>query len=314
MKVLFMGTPDFAVPTLHALAKHHQIVGVITQPDKPKGRGNKLTPPPVKEAATALGLPVYQPQRIKSQEAIQHIQSLGADIFVVIAYGQLLPQELLDMPAYGAVNVHGSLLPKYRGAAPIQWAVINGDNETGVTIMQMDIGMDIGDIILTQTMPSAGLTAGDVFEKMAPLGADALITALQQIEQGTATKTPQDNAKATHAPMLKKEQAQINWHKPTNEIISLVNGLNPWPVAYTTIGEHIIKVWSAETTACPDTTATAGTVLEATPKQGIKIKTKDGALLLKEIQAKGGKRLSSKDYVNGNAVEIGTILGLPLAD
>ena len=307
MKICFMGTPPFAVPTLQVLATNHQIVGVITQPDKPKGRGKKLAPPPVKEVAQSLGLPIYQPENIKSPEAFEHIKELQPDIMVVVAYGQILPKTMLELPKYGAVNIHGSLLPKYRGAAPIQWAVINGETTTGITIMQMDTGMDTGHIILKKEMPVNGRTAGEVFESMAVLGAETILQALTQIQDGTAIFTPQDKNQATYAPMLTKAHGHIDWTKNTDQILNLINGLNPWPGAYALLHGQTLKIWKA--TEC-DTghDASAGTVLVADTKQGIIVKTGDGSLSLQEIQAQSGKRLDPKEYVKGNSIKSGVQL------
>ncbi|MCL1995385.1 MAG: methionyl-tRNA formyltransferase [Defluviitaleaceae bacterium] len=307
MKICFMGTPDFAVPTLEILAAAHQVVGVITQPDKPKGRGKKLAPPPIKETAQSLGIPILQPQKIKAQEVFEWVAALQPDIIIVIAYGQILPKSLLELPKYGAVNIHGSLLPKYRGAAPIQWAIINGEQKTGVTIMQMDVGMDTGHMILKKEMAIDNKTAGEVFEEMAVLGADAIVVALAQIQEGTATFTPQDEKLATYAPMLTKEQGRIDWSKTTDQILSLVNGLNPWPGAYAVLNGQNLKIWRVVANNTKRD-AVPGCVLTSSPKQGIIVRTGDGAVALEEIQSKTGKRMPSKEYVKGNPVETNTML------
>lgn len=304
MKICFMGTPEFAVPSLEALYKKYEIVGVFTQPDKPKGRGKKLMPPPVKIAAQSLGIKVYQPAKIKSEEAFNIVLSLNADLIVVVAYGQILPKAILDMPKFGAINVHASLLPKYRGAAPIQWAIINGEQTTGVTIMQMDTGMDTGGIILQKSLATNNRTSGEMFPLIATLGAHALIDSLKILLNGSIKIQLQDDNIATYAPMLEKKHGNIDWNKSCTEIINLINGLNPWPGAYTSLNCQVLKIWRAKQINIEDPKQ-PGTLLASDPKQGIIIKTKDGALYLTEVQLKSGKRLNSKEFTNGNKFEIG---------
>lgn len=311
MKVVFMGTPEIAVSTLEALARAHEVVGVISQPDKPKDRGKKVQFTPVKEKALELGLEVYQPKRIKSEESFELIQNLNPDIIVVIAYGQILPARVLDYPKHGTINIHGSLLPKYRGAAPIQWAILNGETETGITIMQMDVGMDTGDMILKDSFPlPAHYTSGDLFEHMAKLAPTPLLTALKQIEDGTAIRTPQGDD-FSHAPMLSKEMGHLDWNKTSAELVCTIHGLNPWPGAYAMMGDEVLKIWRAEALSSPEYANSgegAGQILSASAKDGIIIKTTDGALLLLEVQKKGSKKLSGKDFVNGNPLEVGRFL------
>ena len=307
MKICFMGTPDIAVPTLQALIDNHTVTCVVTQPDKPKGRGNKLTPPPVKVLAEGHAIPVLQPTRARTPEFFDELAVYDFDVIVVIAYGQILPQSILDMCKHGALNIHGSLLPKYRGASPIQSAILNGESVTGVTIMQMDAGMDTGDMILKREIPVGDHTSGSLFETMGQVGATALLDTLTQIEQGTAIRTPQDNTQATHAPMLTKEMGHIDWGKTTREIVNLVNAMNPWPSAYTLLNGEVLKIHAVEPASVAGT-FTAGQVVSATPKQGLLVATADGVLSLSSVQSKGSKAMSGRDYVNGNPVEIGTVL------
>lgn len=230
MKVIFMGTPDFSVGTLEALiAAGHEVVLAVTQPDKPKGRGNTLQYPPVKETALAHGIEVYQPKRIREPECVEYLRKYNADIFVVVAFGQILTKEILDMPKYGCINVHASLLPKYRGAAPIQWAVINGETVTGVTTMRMDEGIDTGDMILKEEVVlDEEETGGSLFDRLAETGAELCVKTLAAVEDGTAAYTPQNHEEATHTGMIKKQLGEIDWTKPAAELERLVRGLNPW--------------------------------------------------------------------------------------
>lgn len=308
MRIVFMGTPDIAVPTLEALAKHpsHEVVGVISQPDRPKDRGKKLQPTPVKATALTLGLSVYQPERIKSPEAYELIQTLNPDIIVVIAYGQILPKRVLDHPKHGTINIHGSLLPKYRGASPIQQAILNGDAVTGITIMQMDAGMDTGDMILKESFPiPGGYTSGDLFVHMGALAPKPLLEALAQIEAGTAVRTPQGDD-FTHAPMLDKELGCIQWDQSSETIVNLIHGLNPWPGAFTHVGNEVLKIWRGQVLE-GTFTGQVGEILTADPKEGLIVKTGDGAILLTEIQKKGGKRLSATEFLKGHTFERGSL-------
>ena len=318
MKICFMGTPDIAVPTLQVLLDHHEVVCVVTQPDRPKGRGNKLSAPPVKELAIRHHIPVLQPERARDPAFFAALKNHHFDVIVVIAYGQLLPETILTMCRHGALNIHGSLLPKYRGASPIQSAIIQGEAITGVTIMQMNVGMDTGDILLQKKIPIENHTSGDLFTLMGQVGAETLLEALAQIENGSLTRTPQDETQATHAPMLTKEMGLIDWTKTSQEIVCLVNGLNPWPVAYTLLGEMPLKIYKAsprESFAVSGGSKekptakkpTPGTVLAADTKNGIVVQTGDGALALAEVQAKGGKRMPSEEYVKGNPIEVDLI-------
>jgi len=293
MKIVFMGTPQFAVPILQTLANSkHKVLSAVTQPDRPKGRGHGVVFSPVKDYAISQNIPVMQPEKVRGNEAFkEEITALGADVFVVVAYGQILPQSILDIPALGCVNIHASLLPKYRGAAPMQHAILNGETETGITIMYMDKGMDTGDMILKKTLAiEATDRFEDVHNKMAEISCECIMEALAQIEAGTAARKPQNNEEATYAPMLKKQDGKIDWNRNTNEIINQIRALDPWPGTYTEIDGQILKIWEA--IACD----------EATDK-GLIFKTGDGALEVTELQAQGGKRMKTADYLRGRAVK-----------
>lgn len=308
MKVVFMGTPDFAVGTLEAIIEAgHEVVLVVTQPDKPKGRSGALQFPPVKECALEHGIEVFQPEKIRLEGNVEYLKNYEADIFVVAAFGQILPKEILDMPKYGCINVHASLLPKYRGAAPIQWAVINGDPVTGVTIQQMDIGVDTGDIIVAKELAiGAEETGGGLFDKLAVVGAEACLEAMEQISNGTATRTPQNHEEATHVSMISKEFGNIDWNKSAVEIERLVRGLNPWPSAYTKLGGKTFKIWKAEVVD-ENTDAKPGTIV-AVEKNSLKVQTGESMLSLLEVQLEGKKRMDAGSFLRGYAVEIGTLL------
>ena len=243
MRVVFLGTPEFAVPSLQALASQHQVMAVFTQPDRPKGRGNKIVESPVKMVARALAIAVHQPERIRRPPNTELLASLGADLMVVVGYGQIIPQDIIDLPPHGILNVHASLLPKYRGAAPIQWAIANGDRETGVTIMQIDAGLDTGDMLLASSLAiGQEETALELGARLAGIGAELLIDAISQIEAGTIERRKQDDAKATIAPVLKKEDGVIQWSRSAPEIYNRLRGFTPWPGAYTTFRENQLLV------------------------------------------------------------------------
>lgn len=303
MRILFMGTPDFAVPSLEALvAAGHQVCGAFTQPDKPKNRGMKLQACPVKECALSYGIPVFQPVKLRDGTAMEQIRTLDPQLIVVAAYGRILPDEMLDYPPMGCINVHSSLLPKYRGAAPINWAILNGDTETGVTIMHMASELDAGDIIrMEQTEIGPDETAPELFSRLAELGAKALTETVAQIAAGTATRTPQDHSKATLAPMLGRELSPMDWEKTAQQLHCQVRGLAPWPAAVGEFGGVRCKVW--RTQVSPQTTAKApGTVVEA-GKDGILIACGGGSLLrMLELQADGGKRMGAADYLRGHPI------------
>lgn len=307
MRILFMGTPDFAVPSLARLIDDgHEIVGVLTQPDKPQGRKMKLTPPPVKVLAQEHGLPVHQPQTLKDGAISDLLEQTQPELIVVVAYGKILPAYVLDFPPHGCINVHGSLLPRWRGAAPIQWSVIAGDQYAGVTTMQMAQGLDTGDMLLTyRTEIGARETAGELFDRLAQAGADLLHDTIEQLDQ--ITPQPQEESKASYASMLDKDMARIDWSKSAREIDCLIRGLNPWPVALTELSGARMKVFTAEMESAK---GRPGEVLEADAKKGLLVACGEGALRLTEIQMVGGKRMRAQDYLRGHAIEIGTVLGV----
>ena len=309
MKIVFMGTPDFAVGTLEAIIEAgHEVLLVVTQPDKPKGRSGALQFTPVKECALAHGIEVFQPTKIRLEENVEFLRKYDADIFVVAAFGQILPKSILEMPKHGCINVHASILPKYRGAAPIQWAVINGDPVTGVTIQQMDIGVDTGDIIVIKELAIAeDETGGGLFDKLAVVGAEACVEALEQIANGTATRTPQNHDEATHVSMISKEFGIIDWNKSAVEIERLIRGLNPWPSAYTKLGDKTFKIWKASVIE-ENGNEKPGCVSKIT-KDGLEVQTGEGVLSLLEVQLEGKKRMDAGSFLRGYQVEVGTLLG-----
>lgn len=306
MRILFMGTPDFAVPCLEKLIKDgHNIVGVLTQPDKPQGRKMKLTPPPVKELALQNNLEVYQPESLKNDAIKQLLEDKQPELIVVVAYGKILPKYVLDFPKYGCINVHGSLLPRWRGAAPIQWSIIAGDKTAGVTTMKMAEGLDTGDMLLKyETEIGQTETAGELFDRLALNGAELLHDTIEQID--SIVPEVQDESKANYAHMLDKQMAQIDWSKSNKEIDCLIRGLNPWPIALTTLNGERLKVYSA---SLQNASGKAGEVLKADSKNGLLVACGEGAMLLNEIQAVGGKRMNAKDYLRGHKIEVGSILG-----
>ncbi len=302
MRVVFMGTPEFAVPSLENLLIKHEVIAVITQPDKPKGRGKKIQFTPVKETALKHNLPVLQPLKIRDIK--EELQSYNADIFCVVAYGQLLPRDILDIPKLGCINVHGSLLPKYRGAAPINWAILNGETTTGITIMYLDQGMDSGDMILKREIPILPEdTSATVYESLSQIGGKALVEAVDLLGAGTAEKTQQDHQNATYAPMLTKELGLIDWNNSSQEIVNKIRGLNPWPCAYTYYNLNMLKIWKATPIAYTEPGA-PGTVTEVT-KDKICVKTGDGAISIDELQLQGGKCLKVADFLRGNKIQAG---------
>ena len=298
MRVVFMGTPDFSVPALENIAKRYEVVAVVTQQDRPKGRGHKMQYTPVKEKAIELEIPVYQPKRVKDPEFVDILKTLKPDVIVVIAFGQILSKEILELPKYGCINVHASLLPKYRGAAPIQWAVINGDKKSGVTTMYMAEGLDTGDIIDTsEIVLDEKETGGSLFDKLADLGGKLILNTLDKLETGTATRTRQDDARSTYAGKITKELGKIDFTKSAAEIERLIRGLNPWPSAFTYMDDKMLKIWNAdvlEETVEED----PGTITEVS-KKFIKVATGEGYLLLKEIQLEGKKRMNVTSFLNG---------------
>lgn len=309
MRVMFMGTPDFAVTSLQALlGAGFDICAVVTKTDKPKGRGMKMTVSPVKELALAHNLDVLQPETLKGEGFLPELIKYKPDIIVVVAYGKLLPKYILDFPKYGCINLHGSLLPKYRGAAPIQWSIINGDIETGVTTMYMNEGMDTGDMIYKEKTPIyPNDNAQTLFERLASIGAELLVKTIRDIESGTAPREAQNSSEATYAPMITKEICKIDFAIPSVQIVNLIRGLSPSPCAYFQIGEAIIKVISASLGG--DTKERAGTVVCADTKNGLEIACLDGKLIkIEEIIPQGSKKMTSGQYVNGHKIEIGTLI------
>ncbi len=308
MKIIFMGTPDFAKESLEEVYNAgYEILGVVTNPDKPKGRGMKVRKSPVKEFAEEKNLKIYQPQKVRNnEEFIEEIKKLNPDVICVVAYGKILPEELLKIPKLGCINVHGSLLPKYRGAAPIQWAVINGDKKTGITTMYMDKGMDTGDMILKQEVEiGEDETTGELWDKLAKIGGELLVETLKQIENGTVPRTKQSDD-YTMAPMLDKEMAKIDWeNKTAKEIKNLVRGLNPIMGAYTFLNGKKIKFWKVDAEEEKEEIRNLknGTVILADAKQGLYIKAKQGILKVLEIQGENAKRMGIEDYLRGNKIE-----------
>lgn len=305
MRVVFMGTPDFAVGALKSIANKHDVIAVITQKDK-LGNRNKLTVPPVKTVALELGIPVYQYDRI-SREGVSDLKELNPDIAVTAAFGQILSREILAIPQYGVINIHASLLPKYRGSSPIQWAVINGDEYSGITIMQTAYEVDSGDIIKQYPLKiGAKETAGELFDRLAVLGAEAITDVLNDIELGRAKSVKQDESKATFCKMLTKQDGKIDFSKSSREVDCHVRGMTPWPSAFCEIDDTKFKVFSVEPIA-DDTATELGGVLIADSKSGLVIKCKGGAVRLIEIQADGGKRMKDTDYLRGHSVKLGAI-------
>lgn len=305
MRIVFMGTPDFAVPSLQALIDAgHDVCAVYTQPDKPQGRKQILTAPPVKTLALEHDIPVFQPNTLKNEDEQARLRELAPEVIIVVAYGKLLPKAVLDIPPHGCINVHGSLLPRWRGAAPIQWAVIAGDEMAGVTTMQMAEGLDTGDMLLTyETKVGEKETAGELFDRLAQSGAELLTQTLVKLDE--ITPRPQDDAQSCYAHMLDKQMAVIDWSKSAHEIDCLIRGLNPWPIALTTLSGERLKVFAAEKAAG---NGEPGTVLEANPKKGLTVACGEGALGLTEIQLVGGKRMKATDFLRGHAIEVGTKL------
>ncbi len=306
MNVIFVGTALLGVPTLQALARTHRVLAVFTQPDRPAGRGLTLTPPPIKRAALELGLPVYQPEKI-NREA-EFIKTLNPDVIVVVAFGQFLSKKLLAIPRYGCMNLHASLLPKYRGAAPIQWAIINGEAETGLTTFLLTEEMDAGDILLQERVPiSDEDTAGTLHDKLANLGPDLVLRTLEGLETGTITPRPQDHSQATFAPKIESTMGHIDWAQPARKIFHLIRGLNPSPGAYTSFGGQRLKIYASRIVES-DSLFEPGRVI-AFGSEGPIVRCGEDALELREVQPGGKRRMSGKDFVNGYKVKAGTKLG-----
>ena len=318
MKIIFMGTPDFAVVPLEEIYKAgHEIVLIVTQPDKPRGRSGKLAPSPVKSWALEHDIEVFQPKKIRDEESVDCLSKIECDIAVVAAFGQILPKSILDMPRYGCINVHASLLPKYRGAAPIQWAILNGEKKSGVTIMQMGEGLDDGDMLLTREVMLDGTeTGGSLFDDLAQLGGKAVVEALELIEQGSITPVKQDESVATHVSMINKELGRINWSDAAEKIERYVRGLNPWPSAYSSFKGKNLKIWRSHVVSSDELDSNgvnaadykAGQVCFVN-KKCVFVATGDGVLSLDEIQLEGKKRMEIAPFLLGNDVLLGEELG-----
>lgn len=308
MRVIFMGTPDFAVPTLEELYKNgHDIVLVVTQPDKKRDRGKKISFSQVKEKALELGLEVYQPQSINKQESFNKLEKLTPDIIVVAAFGQLISEQVLNLPKYGCVNVHASLLPAYRGAAPINWAVINGENVSGVTTMMMAKGLDSGDILLKkQTDIKADESAGQLYDRLKILGAELLIETLQKIENNTIVRTPQNHNLATYAPLMEKSLGHIDWNNTCKAIKDLVRGTQPWPGCYTQYKDKKIKIFSVDYKVS-NFEGNIGEIIDV-DLEGIKVKCVDGIVIINQLQLPGKRKMNIKDFLAGNSIDKGVIL------
>lgn len=309
MKIVFMGTPDFSVGALDALVEAgHEIIAVVTQPDKPKGRSGQMQFPPVKECALRHGLTVLQPVKIKTPEWVDKLRELKADVFVVAAFGQILSKEILDMPKYGCVNIHASLLPKYRGAAPINWAIINGEKETGVTIMQMNEGVDTGDMLSHVVVPIAPKeTAESLFDKLAKAGAELIVETLPKLEAGEIVPVPQDESESSHVKMMNKSLGKIDWNQDAVVIERLVRGLNSWPSAYTYYQGKSVKLWDCDVVEAA-AKAVPGTII-AVAKDSFDVATGNGALRVLELQLEGKKRMDTKSFLLGNQWKTGMQLG-----
>ncbi len=306
MKIIFMGTPDFSVPTLDAIKKDgNEIVLVVTQPDKKKGRKGILTPPPVKEWAVKNNISIFQPVKLREKQNIEELEKYEADVIVVAAFGQILPKEVLDMPKYGCINVHASLLPKYRGASPIQWAILNGDDETGVTTMQMGVGLDDGDILLQKKVPiSSEDTGGSLFDKLSKVGADLLIETLHRIEKNDIVRIPQDDEKATHVGLIKKDFGILSFDEENKYILNKIRALNPWPSAFTFYKDKIVKIWKAKSVSFNNKGYEYGDLVVEN-KDELLVVTRNGAISILELQEEGKKRIKAADFLRGHKIEKG---------
>ena len=307
MRIIFMGTPEFAAPAIDSLiAAGHEIAAVFSQPDKPKGRGYAMTPPPVKVKALEHGVPVYQPTSMRDGEALKIFHAIKPDVGVVIAYGKILPQEILDSPKYGCINVHASLLPKYRGAAPIQWSVIDGEPKTGVTTMQMDAGLDTGDMLLrSETEIQPDETAGELHDRLSAMGAELIVRTLDALAKGELRPEKQDDSQSCYAKMLTKELCAVDWSRSAREIHNRIRGLSPWPVATAVLEGKKLKIHRSAVSDMEAPEAECGEIISLDP---LTVKCGSGAVELLEIQAEGKKRMFSADYLRGHKIDLGTIL------
>ena len=315
MRAVFMGTPEIAATVLKAVLKsRHEVIAVVTQTDKPKGRGHEMAFPPVKEVALEAGIPVLQPQRAKEEAFIEELKALNPDIILVAAYGKLLPKEILDMPKFGCINVHASLLPKYRGASPIQWAVLNGDEKSGVTIMHMAETMDTGDIIMAEEVVLAKEeTAGSLHDKLAEIGGPLLISAMDALETGRAPRIRQKEEEATHVKMLDKTMGNLEFSKSAVQLERWIRGLNPWPTAYTKLDGKMLKLWKADVISAEELSKEVksfepGTIIMVA-KDSFDVLTGDGVLRVKELQLEGKRKMTAEEFLRGFSLAIGTVLG-----
>lgn len=309
MRIIFMGTPDFSVPCLEALIKsEYEVVGVFTQPDKPKGRGYELAPPPVKVCALENKIPVFQPKSMRDGEALEIINSLNADLIIVVAFGKILPKEILESVKHGCINIHASLLPKLRGAAPIQWSIINGDNKTGVTSMQMDVGLDTGDMLIKETIKiDDEMNAGELFDKLSELGAKVLLDTVECVENGTLKPEKQDDSQSTYASILTKELSPIDFSKSAREVHNHIRGLSPWPVATTKINGKLLKIHKSRIlNEC--FAGVSGEIVDNNNRLVV-LCGDNNCIEILELQAEGKKRTDSASYLRGNKIELGAVLG-----
>ncbi|WP_342636779.1 MULTISPECIES: methionyl-tRNA formyltransferase [Eubacterium] len=304
IKVVYMGTPEFAVNALRRIHEEgYDIIGCFTQPDKQKGRSSKLIAPPVKVCAEEFGIPVFQPEKIREEEYVEKLRSLNPDVIVVAAFGQILPESILNIPKYGCINIHASLLPKYRGAAPIEWAVIDGEKETGVTTMYMEKGLDTGDMIeKAVTEIGADETAEELRSRLADMGAELIISTLKNVISGNCSREKQDDSKSNYAVMLKKEMGKVDWNDPADKIERLIRGLQPWPVVYATLNDKNLKIYAASVEG--DRDGEPGEIVEVTKKNFV-VKCGSGSLRIKSVQPEGKKRMDSVAFLNGNKIEPG---------
>lgn len=307
MKIVFMGTPEFAVPTLEALIEKHDVAAVVTQPDKPKGRGKKMVFSAVKEKAVENNIKVYQPTKVRDSEFVEILKEYEPDVIVVVAFGQILSEDILNIPKYGCINVHGSILPKYRGAAPIQWSIINGEEFGGVTTMYMAKGLDSGDMILkAEEKIKDDDTYGTLYDRLSYIGADLLIKTLDLIENGEVVRIAQNDDDATLAPMITRDMEHIDWNNTSENVVNLIKGLNPQPVSYTMYNDEKLKIWFAEVEKT-EYSGEIGEIVDVRKKDFV-VKTKKGAVAVKEVQAQGGKKMTADAYMRGHAIEKGIIL------
>ena len=321
MRIVFMGTPDFSVPALKALVEAgHQVIAVVTQPDKPKGRGKEVQMTPVKIQAMEYGIPVYQPAKVREASFVEVLKGLEADVYVVIAFGQILPKAVLELPKYGCINIHASLLPKYRGAAPIQWCVIDGERETGITTMMMDVGLDTGDMLEKAVIPiEEKETGGSLHDKLSLAGGDLILSTLKKLEEGTLVRTPQTDEGTCYARMLTKSLGDIDWNQGAVSIERLIRGLNPWPSAYTMWNGKTIKIWAADVIAgreaadflsesgVPAETGTAPGTVVCSDKRGLVVCTGGGLLSIRELQMEGKKRMDTPAFLRGYPIPAGDV-------